>query len=137
MDLQKLKKLILQMEAIMDRRVDKLIPKAIKAAKTHIADNKKIFKEYNGYISSFGASILQSGLKPAVAFNESASSSSAKNKIPLMQAILELITEQEPEKDAKLLNYILEHPKKESKIKHKIIDAAIALKLAIRTFELK
>jgi len=126
----------------MDRRIDKLIPKAIKAANHCIANNKEIFKkyngaipsEYNGYISSFGAAVLQSGLNAAIAFNESENSRSARNKRPLMQAILELI-KNENDKEEKLLEYVLSNDSSETK--DKIMDAVTALKLAIRTFELE
>ncbi len=131
----------------MNRRVDKLIPKAIKAAKTHIADNKEILKkyngaipsEYNGYISSFGAAVLQSGLKAAVAFSESASSGSEKDKKPLMRAILSLVKndhDHNNDNDEKsLLEYVLNNDTLDTQ--NKIMEATTALKLAVRTFELK
>jgi len=133
----------------MNRRVEKLIPKAIKAAKHCIAENEEIVKkyngavpsEYNGYISAFGAAVLQSGLKAAIAFNESASSKSAKNRRLLMLAILEIISGQNIQENSNetLLDYVLSRDTAGTKAETKaeIMDAATALKLAIRTFELK
>lgn len=122
----------------MNRRIDKLIPKAIEAAGRHLSTEGIIHSEYNGYISSFGSAVLQSGLKAAIAFNESESSGSAKDKRPLMRAILELVTKTIVEKDskAKLLDHVLSFGENTSAIKDEIMDAATALKLAIRTFKL-
>ena len=129
----------------MNRRVEKMIPRAIEAARAHIAEDREIklkYKgaipaEYNGYVSSFGAAILQSGLKAAIAFNESASSGSAKDRKLLMRAVLEIIKNEKVARDASLLDYVLTDGHDTPETRRKIMDAAIALKLAIRTFELK
>ena len=120
----------------MNKRVENWIPAAIEAAQTHLANHGVIKKEYNGYISSFGAAVLQSGLKAAIAFNESASSGSTEDRGVLMKAILQIITNRPIENNSneKLLNYVLEHDDNETK--EKIMDASTALKLAIRTFKL-
>lgn len=123
----------------MNRRIEKLIPKAIKSAERHLANQSVIRSEYNGYISSFGAAILQSGLQAAIAFNENTSSSSKEDRRPLMRAILEIVTNREIPKnsDEKLLDYVLTPGNEVSEIKARIMNAAVALKLAIRTFELR
>ena len=123
----------------MNKRIDSLIPKAIEAVKTieEGMERKKLPSEYKGYVSSFGAAVLQSGLKAAIAFYESKSSSSVPNKKPLMLAILELITDKKPDKKNKdsLLKYVIKNDSLE--LKDEILDAAAALKLAINTFEMK
>lgn len=125
----------------MNRRVEAWIPAAIQAAQKHLANEQGVIKkEYNGYISSFGAAVLQSGLKAAIAFNESASSSSKEDRTLLMQALLQIVSNREiPEKsnniNDKLLSFVLANDTK--KTKEKILDAATALKLAIRTFKLE
>ncbi len=121
----------------MNRRIDKLIPKAIESAGRHLANNGVINSEYNGYISSFGAAVLQSGLKAAIAFNESESSASAKDKKPLMRAILELVVKRGIIENEKLLDHVLVIENDTSDTKDEIMDAAAALKLAIRTFKLE
>jgi len=120
----------------MNRRVENWIPAAIQAAETHLAKNGVIKKEYNGYISSFGAAVLHSGLKAAIAFNESASSGSKEERGPLMLALLQIVTDQQIDNnsDEKLLKYVLDNDTADTK--EKILDAATALKLAIRTFKL-
>lgn len=120
----------------MNRRIENFIPTAIKAAEQHLATNGKIKSEYNGYISSFGAAVMQSGLKAAVAFNESTNSSSNEDKDLLMKAILQTVLRRPVERNERLLDYILNNNRIESQLKIQIMDAAVALKLAIRTFEL-
>ena len=121
----------------MNRKIDNLIPVAIKAVtKAELLEDGKISKEYNGYISSFGAAVMQSGLKPAIAFNESESSGSQKDRKKLMKAVLYIIKQENPnneDMEDKLLSYVL----KNDNLQEKILDAATALKLVIRTFKLK
>lgn len=121
----------------MNRRIENWIPKAIIAAEQQLANNGVIKSEYNGYVSSFGAAILQSGLKAAIAFNESASSSSKEDRKPLMRAVLQIIKNEPVGKDAKLLDYVLSNGNDNAETKAQIMDAAVALKLAIRTFKLE
>lgn len=118
------------------KKLDRLIPLAIEAANENLAENGKIPKEYNGYISSFGAS-ARSGLKPAVAFFENKSADSIQDKTKLMKTVLEIICKYRqinpvPET---LMEYVLAH-QSEGFLKKDVMDAATALKLAIRTFEL-
>ena len=78
-------------------------------------------KEYNGYISSFGASIRQAGLLATILFFENESSSSMQDRKKVLRAI----------------EYILELPKnslRNNLDRDKIEMAAVALKLAIRTY---
>lgn len=128
----------------MNRRLDDLIPLALDAAKKHLERGRGFIpSEYNGYIASFGASVIQAGLKPAVAFNERKSESSSEDKRPLMRAILHILLAQGKGNDGKLaddaslLSHILQRPEEERQLKRRILDAATALKLAIRTFRLE
>jgi CRISPR-associated protein Cmr5 len=129
----------------MNRNIDQLIPPAMDAVNKHIVNHKPIYKkykgaipsEYNGYISSFGGAVLQSGLKAAVAFNENKNTDAEKDKTPLMNAILDIVTQNDDQQYKSLLDYILSHPNKLSQIQESILDAATAIKLVIRTFELK
>ena len=54
----------------MKKRIEEYLPDAIKlVSEVGIADAAGVVKnEFNGYFSSFGAAIVQSGLKPALAF---------------------------------------------------------------------
>lgn len=119
------------------KNVERLIPVALEAASKHLSKpNGKIPKEYKGYISSFGASIIQAGLLPAVVFNEKEGSRTHHERKDLMKAIVHVLKGTEPLENEKLFERIIISDNRE-KIKKQIIDAATALKLAIRTFDLE
>jgi len=138
------------------KRIDKLIPIAIKA----ISENKipgldnKVPNEYKGYIDTFGASIVQNGLIPAIIFFETAEGKKEEsfsidsekkgiydNRNKLMKTIRQVIREKEMEDcgagPETLFQYIMTkkgHNIEEKQIRQDIVDAAIAVKLALRTF---
>lgn len=129
----------------MKKNLERLIPKAMKAVKKCLANDKdEVPSAYNGYISSMGASIVQMGLLPTLAFysygKDDNKARSKENRPDLLKAILEVIKE-EKEEETKLLDYALEvekNPKKDLReLQQKVVQAAIAIKLAIRTFTLK
>lgn len=103
------------------RNIEKLIPKAIEVARVVLAEEGTVIqKEYNSYISSLGASISQAGLISTIAYFKKTDSNSKADRIKLLKAIEKLIDKGEIEKQSK----------------SDILDSAVALKLAIRTFEL-
>jgi len=112
-------------------RVEKYIPEAIKLLERDFGS--KIPSSYNGYISSFGASIMQSGLKITIAIFEDMNKNSKQDKSYLTKLIAEILTGEQKS----LLRYIINSNEDEEILKQKIIDIAIAIKLAIRTFELE
>lgn len=118
------------------KKLDKLIPLALDSAEGHLATNGEIPKEYKGYIASFGA-MVRSGLRPAIAFYESKSADAAQDRSKLTRAILDVVTKYRNDKSEydSLMNYVLNS--NSSTVKKDILDAATALKLAIRTFKLK
>ena len=136
----------------MTEKISKLIPKAIQAIKnSKIADKGNVQKEFKGYIPSMGASILQAGLLPTIAFYANDTNKNADSS-KLLDAILRLIKSDYIDTD-KLINYIIEksvnadNNNKEIKlndldfnklylIEEDITDALIALKLALRTFKI-
>jgi len=111
-------------------KIDNLIPEVMQILKTKFKDGK-VDNQYNGYISSFGASVLMSGLKATVAMFENENSKAKDRKI-LMNVILKVLNKQAKDND-KLLDYILKND--DEKLKQKILDIAIAIKLCIRTFK--
>lgn len=133
------------------RRVEELTPKAIELIKDPTINllkkdknenEYKIAKECKGYISSFGASIIQSGMIPTIAFFENEEGQAKSERKELMKVILYMIEEnykiEEKKKETTLLDYILEKKKNDEdliEIEEEIINAAIALKLALRTFK--
>ena len=118
------------------KAVEAWLPAAFEALKQAGIVNDGIAPaEFSGYISSFGASIIQSGLLPSVAFYERNDAGSKNDKAKLTKAILKIINKEAT--DSNLLDYIIKNQNSSSNLKEDIINAAIAIKLAIRTFELK
>ena len=115
------------------KRIEKYIPKAIEVLDTEFSDGV-IASAYNGYISSFGASIIQSGLKPTLALFENKNANTKEDKEYLTKLILKIITDDM--NDGSLLRYVLNSNEDETYLKQKILDISIAIKLSIRTFEL-
>jgi len=114
------------------KNIEIYIPDAIEVLEKEFGDT--ISSAYNGYISSFGASILQSGLKPTLALfeNKNNQDTTKEDKSKLPKIILKIL-DKEYRGDS-LLRYVLAN--NELVLKPKIIDIAIAIKLSIRTFKL-
>lgn len=95
---------------------------------------KEIPKEYKGYISNFGASIIQSGLVSTVAFFEADDSNSKSNKKVLTELILKVIyaNKKIEWKEETLLKYVLNENKD---VEEEVINATIAVKLGMRVFK--
>lgn len=119
------------------KHIQKIIPTSIEAAQAHLVDNGKISSEFNGYISSFGASIISAGLLPSIIFYSQQGDSQERQKII---AAIEEILKKHDYPDINLLKEVERLFKADNKqpeinrLTEKISDAAIALKLAIRTF---
>jgi CRISPR-associated protein Cmr5 len=130
--------------------VEKYIPDAIREIEEILIedvvikqDNKEkivkgVNKSYNSYISSFGASLIQSGLKATIALFENINNQDKTNapRYKLMTIILNILKKhyKNSTKD-RLLEYLLEQ-ENDKLLQEKIVDIAIAIKLAIRTFPL-
>jgi CRISPR-associated protein Cmr5 len=113
------------------KNIENHIPRAIEVLQAKFDDT--IPSSYNGYISSFGASVIQSGLKATVALFENKNASTEQDKTVLMKIILEILDETA---QGTLLEYIL-NSQNETLEKEKILDIAVAIKLSIRTFKLE
>jgi len=115
------------------KNIEKYIATAIKVLEEEFKKGT-ISSSYNGYISSFGASIIQSGLEPTLALfeNKNATTKEKKEKLPLL--ILQVLDP--ASKEDSLLRYVLQHAKDEEYIKQQILDISVAIKLSIRTFKL-
>ncbi len=121
----------------MKKRIEEYLPKAIDIiSKTGIANNSnEVDSKFNGYFSSLGAAMVLSGIKPALAFYSN--TKTAKERVRILKAIYRLVIEDRDNvKETDLLHYYIEH-ENEPMLKYKIIDAATALKLAIRTYKFK
>jgi CRISPR-associated protein Cmr5 len=117
------------------KNIENYIPEVIKVLNKEFPDGQ-IPSAYNGYISSFGASIMQSGLKPTLALfeNENNQDKTKEDKSFLPKIILLVLDNAHA--DTSLLRYILGKSKEEEILTQKIIDIAVAMKLSIRTFKL-
>ena len=114
------------------KQIENLIPKAMKVL-DETFDEGRFPSSYNGYISSFGASVMQSGLKPTLAIFENQDAKTKEKKQLLTNIILNIL-----DKDAKeetLLKYVLNSKEDENYLKQKIMDISIAVKLSLRTFK--
>ena len=113
------------------KRIEKYIPDAMKVLKDEFKEGV-IPSTYNGYISSFGASIIQSGLLPTLALFEKKDAPTKEDKSKLTKLILKILDDTF---DGTLLEYALDN--NSDRLKQQILDISIAIKLSIRTFELK
>ena len=106
----------------MKKRIENYIPSALNALEeVGIVKNGEFPKEYNGYISSFGASIRQAGLLATILFYNAEESGATGDRKKIIKAIEKIID----------VNNLQNHLDKKAQIE----DAAVALKLAIRTFK--
>jgi len=118
------------------RNIEKYIPKVLEVLLEEYP-NRVIPSAYNGYISSFGASIIQSGLLPTLALfeNENNQDKTKEDRSVLTQNILKVLDSNYP--DNSLLRYTVYHNGNREILQNNIIDISIALKLTIRTFKLE
>ena len=114
------------------KRVESYIPKVLEVLERSF-DNGVVPASYNGYISSFGASVMQSGLLPTLALFENTNASTRENKEYLSYIIFQVLSDSR--EDRSLLRYVLEQDNPLHR--EEIIDIAIAIKLCIRTFKLE
>lgn len=94
-----------------------------------IADTEgRVPSEFSGYISSFGAAVVQSGLLPAVIFFEDEGANPAEDRPKLIKAIKTMVGRPVTEKLSQAI-------RDKTVTETAILEAAIALKLALRTFK--
>lgn len=113
------------------KAIEKYIPSVMNVLQEEFPDSA-ISSTYNGYISSFGASIMQSGLLPTLALYENTNASTKENKEYLSYLIVRILTGKKD--DVSLLHYVLKE--NDPAMKQKILDISVAIKLSIRTFTL-
>lgn len=139
----------------MQYRVDSFLPQAFDAIdKIRIGDNSfftnskqrisdgRVFKEYKGYISSLGANIVQAGVKAAIAFYEAEESGSGQDRRLVNAAIKFILVNPSPKpetyNDCNLTSLLQNLNEEQIQVKAlEILDAATALKLALRTYKMK
>jgi len=120
----------------MRKRVERYIPHAIKAVERNFGTRVK--KQFKGYIASFGAAVIQTGLIPAVAFY-SVQAGAEEDRGKIVEAIKEILKETKEAEISQqsLLKFLIERYENGDDMnrwKEKVMDAATALKLAVRIF---
>ena len=115
------------------KRIENYIPKAIEVLDRAFADSV-IPSAYNGYISSFGVSVIQSGLLPTLALFENTNASTKENKEYLSYLIVQILRDSDD--DISLLRYVIDSREDKRYLREKILDISVAIKLSIRTFKL-
>lgn len=129
----------------------KQIEYAIEALRANniITNDNQYPKVFKGYISSFGAAVIQSGLIPAIIFfeNEDNNANADRHKIiGVLKDIINAMRQQYTVTDATILvssqipanysmaQYIIEHGNTDQLLKE-ITEAAVAMKLALRMYK--
>ncbi|MBP3199220.1 MAG: hypothetical protein J6N21_19790 [Butyrivibrio sp.] len=119
------------------KTVDSLIPRAVDVLKeVNIADkNGNINKTFRGQISTFGAAIINGSLISAVAFFSDDGKGTVERS-NLLKAVKLLIVDAESYSD--LFDYVRAQGKNHEKaVKQRILNASVALKLAMNLYNLE
>lgn len=106
--------------------------------KAKIAENNKVPSSYKGAISSFGASLIMSKLVPTIQFYMSDSTNRDSDHSKIIEAIAMIIYNSPNDNAINLKNEVLRIATDRvelNKLRNKIADAAIALKIMLRTYE--
>jgi CRISPR-associated protein Cmr5 len=129
------------------RKVDKLIPNAYEVLKTaEIVERdkdgnptNKIDTAWRGQVASFGASIAQGSLLAAVSFfSKKSEKTKVDDRSKLTEAIFKLIEDADKNGTPRLFEYVRKKKDagKEREAKENILNAAVALKLAMNLYDL-
>lgn len=125
------------------KNIEKYIPVALRALENNsigIVDQGKIDETYNGYISSFGASMITSGLLPTFIFySKKAENNREADRSNIIKALEFMLKEDSVNllaENESILNKV-KRDYSDNHLKQKIQECAIALKLAIRTYPKK
>lgn len=122
------------------KRIEKFLPEAIASiTDCKIAEKGKVDGAFNGYISSLGASIISAGLLPTMIFFSNKGGSQA-DRPAIIRAVEQILKKHHYlGANDRMLENIMAMVKKNdnpglARLSSLIADAAVAIKLAIRTF---
>lgn len=124
-----------------------LAEKVLKIEGNGIATGDNVPKTFSGYISSFGASLVQSGLLPTLAFHCKKDGNSTEAKDALVTVLATMLQHKNPIAGLTLKNNLVNDiaffrsvinmdKNKQSELLNELNHAAIALKLVLRTYNL-
>ena len=115
---------------------DEMINKAVDALQsTGIVVGGLYSKEFKGYISSFGAAVIQSGLLPAVIFYEDNGNSDEERSLLIRAIVVILNDEMGYNIQSAFSEFIRINDRNKQKLTEDVSKAAVSLKLALRIFE--
>ncbi len=118
----------------MRKRIDKYIPKAMDLVENKLLENGVIQNIYNSYISNFGAAVVSSGIKATIAFFSK--DPQHKKLLELLYEIVTGSTADSKNPNQSINDYLAQEGDINQKIA-KLMDAAAAIKLSIRTFKIE
>lgn len=116
------------------KKVNALIPIAYEVLKAEFSKGE-IPSEFRGYFSAVGAAITTGSLLSAIAFvsRKSESTAEARHKVPGL--ILNVFKSDNEIKEETLFDYVRKSD--DQKMQEQVLNATLALKLALNLFELK
>ncbi len=123
------------------KTLEQIIPDAMIAIDSHIAAGDNVSKEFNGYISSLGASIISSGLLPTLLFfGEKGGARADRPKLIVAiekMLVINNIIGQNVKLVVEVKNCIIQRDNlKLERLTDEVMKCATALKLVIRTYNL-
>ena len=122
----------------MKSTIDKLIPTAVEAVKNKLTTDPaklKVEKGYNGAVASFGTGMHHNGVLATVAMFSESKGDVDKKK--LLEAVFYVLKKQRTGiTETNLFDYLLTREQELPRLKKELTNISIALKLAIRTFDL-
>ncbi len=100
----------------------------------------KVPKEYKGYISSFGPSVIQSGLLPTIMFYENSKSTEKNGKKEILNILSGILKKtgkykMTPNSLKELTMDKIKNKAEYADLVNDVLDAYTALKLSMRTFK--
>ena len=124
--------------ATSKQRKDKLVRWADESIHD-VFGEREISDSYNGQIAAFSVSVALSGLKPTFAIYNSSTSNSELDKTRIIELLAEMFTKDKGQRldTDQLYKKVIKLKDDDASLQKDIIEYAIALKLAIRTFNLK
>jgi CRISPR-associated protein Cmr5 len=110
---------------------------ALKSDRIKIVQGGSASKEFKGYISAFGAAVVMSGLLPAMAFYVNPDSNAQEDRPKVIEALAFIMGKNS---GLELLKHAIDlkvnNKKQFDVLQTDVINAAIALKLMLRTYKL-
>ena len=122
----------------MNKSIEKYIQAGMVELKAYSDAGNPLKKTYKGYLSSFGASVIMSGLIPTLAFYANADEKSERKVVlDRMFNILKNNPNYSTITEDGLFNYALNlNNDDKGKLEKELLNVSVALKLCIRTFPL-